>query len=185
MCKILLDLFQICCTLLNEVKKTDHQRIDAFKLWCWRSLLRGPLTSRSTQLILREINPEYSLLKLKIQYFGHLMWTAGSLGKTLMLGKIEGKRRRRWQSRWLDSITNSIAMNLRKRPEVAEDRGPWCAADHGVAENWTWLRDWTTTTKASTGCIVPSCKSRSQTVWPWICLLAQSWQGDLDTWRTF
>ena len=98
MCKILLDLFQICCTLLNKVKKTDHQRIDAFKLWCWRRLLRVPWTARiSNQSILKEIKPEYSVeglkLKLKLQYFGHLMRRVNSLEKALMLGKIEGKSR--------------------------------------------------------------------------------------------
>ena len=103
------------------LKKTECQRIDAFELWCWRRLLRVPWTGRSNQSILKEFNPEYSLeglmLKLKLQYFGYLMQRANSLQKTLMLGKIEGKRR------WLDSITDSMDMNLSKLEEIVEDRG--------------------------------------------------------------
>ena len=132
------------------IKKAEHQRIDAFKLWCWRRLLRVPWTVRRSNLsILKEINPEYSLkgmiLKLKLQYFGHLMWRADSLEKTLMLGKIDGKRRRGQQRlRWLDSITNSMNMNLSKLQETVIGRRAWRAAVQGIRENWTWLGDWTT-----------------------------------------
>ena len=126
--------------------KAEHQKIDAFKFWCWRRLLRVPCTARrSNQSILKEINPEYSLeglmLKLKLQYFGHLMWRANSLEKTLMLGKIESKKRRRsgWQRmRWLDSTTNSMDMTLSKLWETVQDRGAW----HGVAKSQTRLSDW-------------------------------------------
>ena len=126
-------------------KKAEHQRTDASELWCWWRLLRVPWTARrSNQSTLKEISPEYSLeglmLKLKLQYFGHLMWRANALEKTLMLGKIKGRRRRgRQRTRWLESITNSKDMSMSKLQETVKDREAWTAAVYGITKSW---HDW-------------------------------------------
>ena len=130
------------------VNKAECQRIDAFELWCWRRLLRVPWTAKRSNESILKISPGCSLvgliLKLKLQYFGRLRWRADLFEKTLMLGKIEGRRWRGWQRmRWLDSITDSVDMGLGGLQELVMDREAWRAVVHGVTKNWTWLSEWT------------------------------------------
>ena len=169
------------------MKKAECQKTDAFELSCWRRLLKVPwITKRSNQSILEEINPEYSLeglmQKLKRQHFGHLIWRADSLEKTLMLGQTEGRRGQQRMT-WLDGITDSVDMSFSKLQEILEDREPWCAAVHEVTKSLTQLRDSRITTRQSSYLLVPTCfpGTLCSEQWPHVWLGALSlWSEELD-----
>ena len=154
------------------VKKAECQRMDAFELWCWRRLLRVPWTARrSNQSILKEVSPGISLegmmLKLKLQYFGHLMWRGDSLEKTVMLGGIEGRRRRGWQKmRWLDGTIDSMDMSLSELQQLVMDREAWRAVIHGVTKSRTWLSNWTELNAVCKYVVEHFCINILQRNWP-------------------